>query len=69
MDKKQIQEYLKEFAGYCKNPGSDEVSLLETALFLEDMFGFCLTDDEICKEMIGDHPSIEKIVFEKLALV
>jgi len=69
MDKKQIQEYLREFARYCKHPGSDEASLLETALFLEDVFGFLLTDDEICKETLGDHPAIEKIVFEKLALV
>ena len=69
MDKIQIQGYLKEFSAYCKNPGSDETSLLETALFLEDIFGFLLTDDEICQEMLGDHSSIEKLVFEKLAQV
>jgi hypothetical protein len=69
MDKKQIKEYLSEFARYCKQPGIDEASLLETALFLEGMFGFLLTDDEICKEILGDHPAIEKIVLEKLEVV
>jgi len=69
MDKKQIQGYLKEFAAYCEHPGKDETTLLETALFLEDIFGFLLADDEICREMLGDHPSIEKFVFEKQARV
>ncbi len=72
MNKKQIQECLAEFAGVNRdagqNAGNDEASLLEAALFVEDVFGFTLTDDEICGEKLGNHQAIERFVIEKLGL-
>ena len=69
MNRKQIQEFLAEFAGVNQNAGNDEASLLEAALFVEDVFGFTLTDDEICGEKLGNHQAIERFVIEKLGLV
>jgi len=72
MDKKHIQECIAEFAGVNRNAGqnagNNEASLLEAALFVEDIFGFTLTDDEICEENLGNNQAIERFVIEKLGL-
>ena len=76
MDKKHIQECIAEFAGVNRNAGqnagqnagNNEASILEAALFVEDIFGFTLTDDEICEENLGNHQAIERFVIEKLGL-
>ena len=68
MNKKKVKERLSEFAGTCKNAENDEKALLEAALFVEDVFGIVLSDNEICEKNLGTHHAIEKFVFEKLQL-
>ncbi|MGB2929795.1 MAG: hypothetical protein WBB70_12865 [Desulfobacterales bacterium] len=68
MNKKKVKERLSEFAGICQNAENDEKALLEVALFVEDVFGIVLSDNEICEKNLGTHHAIEKFVFEKLQL-
>jgi hypothetical protein len=68
MNKKKVKECLSEFAGVCQDAENDEKALLEAALFVEDIFGIVLSDNEICEKNLGTHHAIEKFVFEKLRL-
>lgn len=65
MDKKQIKARISEFAGTYQNAGNDEIALLEAALFVEDVFGLVLSDNEICENNLGTHSAIENFVMEK----
>ncbi len=68
MNKKKVKERLSEFAGTYQNAENDEKALLEAALFVEEVFGMVLSDNEICEKNLGTHHAIEKFVFEKLQL-
>jgi hypothetical protein len=68
MNKRQVKERLSEFAGICQHAENDEISLLEAALFVEDVFGMVLSDNEICQKNLGTHNAIEKFIFKKLQL-
>ena len=46
----EIHEIIKEFDRTRTEPKQNETYILEAALFVEDVFGFMLTDDEICPE-------------------
>ena len=67
MDKKQIKARILEFAGKHQKAGNDEIALLEAALFIEDIFGLVLSDDEICAKNLGTRHVIEEFVLEKLS--
>ena len=69
MNIKQVKDRISEFSGCNQNAGNDEAAILEVALFVEDVFGFILSDDEICEENLGTHQATEKFVLEKLKLV
>jgi len=68
MNKKKVKERLSEFAGVCQHAENDEKALLEVALFVEDVFGIVLSDNEICEKNLGTHHAIENFLFEKLQL-
>jgi acyl carrier protein len=68
MNKRQVKERLSEFSGICQHTENDENSLLEVALFVEDVFGIALSDNEICKKNLGTHNAIEKFIVKKLQL-
>ena len=63
-----IAERLGEFSRTYQDAGNDEMALLEVALFVEDVFGIALSDDEICEKNLGTHRATEKFVREKLTL-
>ena len=66
MNALEIKKIIKEFAGIRKDAGKDEAALLEVALFIEEIFGFVLTDEEICEYNLGTHEETEKFVLNKL---
>lgn len=68
MNKKQIKERIAEFTRIHKTVGDDETKLLLVALFVEDVFGIVLSDDDICKENFGTHYAMERFVLDKLHL-
>jgi len=68
MDLREMHERLAEFSGIRQNAGNDEAALLEVALFVEDMLGIVLSDEEICEENFGTHEAIERFVCNKLDL-
>jgi hypothetical protein len=64
----EVKKIIKEFAGIRKNAGKDEAALLEVALFIEEVFGFILKDEEIVEHNLGTHEETEKFVLNKLNL-
>ena len=65
-----ILQCLDEFNEIRQKPGkktgkNETSSILETALFIEDMFGIVLTDDEICEENLRKDNNLEDFVFDK----
>jgi len=68
MTKDEAMKRLEEFRGLRADPSEDEISLLEAALFLEDNFGLCLSDDDISKNHLGNHEAIEKFLLNRLGL-
>lgn len=68
MTKGEAIKRLDEFRALRTEPGQDEKSLLEAALFLEDNFGLRLTDDEISKNYLGSHSAIKKFLFKRLGV-
>ena len=66
MNALEVKRIIKEFAGIRKDAGKDEAMLLEVALFVEEIFGFVLTDEEISEYNLGTHEKTEKFVLKKL---
>lgn len=66
MNAHEVKRIIKEFAGIRKDAGKDEAALLEVALFVEEIFGFVLTDEEISEYNLGTHEKTEKFVLKKL---
>lgn len=65
MKPQDILDRIDEFRNIRTDPGSDEAKLLEAALFVEDVFGLRLTDDEICARNLGTHQSTAQFVLKK----
>lgn len=61
-----IHERLLEYKRLCPEPGKDDLSLLKAVIFIEDVFGLSISDEEITETNFGTHRAIEKFVIEKL---
>jgi acyl carrier protein len=66
MDALEVKRIIKEFAGIRKDAGKEEAALLEVTLFVEEIFGFVLTDEEISERNLGTHEKTEQFVLKKL---
>jgi len=66
MDSEDIRSRIKEYSNIRENAGGDEGALLEVALFVEDVFGIILTDDEICEKNLGTSLATEEFVLKRL---
>jgi len=64
-----IYDRINEFSRIRPGAGSDEAKLLEAALFVEDVFGLRLIDDEICEENLGSHASMAQFIIKKLEAI
>ncbi len=62
----QVDEILREYAGLGREPGADELSLLEAALFLEESFAVRLRDEDITPEAMGTIARMRELVAAKL---
>ena len=68
MKAEDVNARIKEFNNIREDARNDEAALLEVALFIEDVFGIILSDEEICEENLGTHHNLEVFVLEKLKL-
>lgn len=66
MNLQEIKKRIMEFSNIRDEVVNNEPVLLEAALFIEDEFGFVLTDDEICYENLGTYNNLELFVVKKL---
>ncbi|MBN1626489.1 MAG: hypothetical protein JW944_08175 [Deltaproteobacteria bacterium] len=69
MNSKDIIERIEEFRKTRPDAGCDNTRLLEAALFVEDAFGLCLNDDEICEKNLGTHQAMEGFVQNKIKAI
>jgi hypothetical protein len=65
LQSQDILERVNEFRKIRADAGSDDAKLLEVALFVEDVFGLCLSDGEICEKNLGTHQAMEQFVLKK----
>ena len=68
MNTKDVRARIKEFSNIRDHAGKDEAALLEVALFVEDVFGIILSDEEICEDNLGSHQATEKFVLRKISV-
>jgi hypothetical protein len=64
----EIDARIDEYKRLRSEPGLNELTLLETALFIEEVFGVPLSDDEISNATIGTYDSMRHFVNRKLGL-
>jgi acyl carrier protein len=62
----QVDELLREYEALGREPGVDELSLLEAALFLEESFGIRLRDEDMTAEAMGTIARMRELVSAKL---
>jgi hypothetical protein len=62
MNQAEIDARLEEFRRLRPDPGRDELTLLETALFLEETMGILLSDEEIAPGQLGTFEDIRRFV-------
>jgi acyl carrier protein len=68
MNVRELNKLVTEFSRIRRNAKEDEIALLEVALFVEDLFGMVLSDEEICEENLGTHEATENFLLKKLNL-
>ncbi len=66
MNLEDVHSRIKEFRNIRENAENDNAALLEVALFVEDVFGIILSDEDICEENLGTHRDTETFVLKKL---
>jgi len=57
-----VDARLEEYRSIRPDPGRDELTLLETALFVEEALGIRLSDDEIVAGNLGTFEAIRRFV-------
>ena len=68
MDAEEVRKRIAEYAGMRPAPGSDDVAQVEAAMFIENVFGIALTDDDMNETTLGTHDAIEAFVLTKLGV-
>ena len=66
MDTNAREKIISELREMQKNRGCPEIDLLETAMFLEDVFGIRLDESEIDKTVLGHEADIAAFISYKL---
>ena len=66
MEIEEIRRRAVELARSRPDPGGDVGALAEAALFMEEVFGISLSDDDMCEERLGTHRKIERYLLERL---
>jgi acyl carrier protein len=60
-----IDARLEEYRRVRPDPGRDELTLLETALFLEEALGIRISDEEIVHENLGTFEAIKRFTLTR----
>jgi acyl carrier protein len=62
----EVKRRIAEYAGLRPDPGDDSAAQVEAALFVEEVFGLRLTDEDMTDARLGSHAAIEALVLERL---
>jgi acyl carrier protein len=63
-----IRQRVGELSACRADPGDDPVALVEAALFVEEVFGLRLTDDDMTPERLGTMAAITATVIERMGV-
>ncbi|ORC32668.1 hypothetical protein B4O97_16035 [Marispirochaeta aestuarii] len=66
MDTTAVEKIISELREMQKSRGCPEIDLLETAMFLEDVFGIRLDESEIDESVLGPPADLTAFVSYKL---
>lgn len=66
MNTEDVKQRIAELAAIRPDPGDDEVALVEAALFVEEVFGLRLTDEDMTAERLGTRNAMEQLVLQRL---
>jgi len=66
MDKTAIDNIISELRQMQKSRGCPEIDLLETAMFLEDVFGLRFDESEIDESVLGHRADLSAFISCKL---
>ncbi len=66
MDRHTIHQRIQEFGRIRDDAMGDNAALLEVALFIEEVFGITLKDEDICQDNLGTHEATERFILKKL---
>lgn len=61
-----IRSHIAELAQTRPEPGDDTAAQVEAALFLEEVFGITLRDDDMTDEKLGSYQAMERLVLERI---
>jgi hypothetical protein len=67
VDAAEVKKRIAELAGIRPEPADDPVAQVEAALFVEDVFGLRLTDDDMTAAGLGTFEAMERFVIERIA--
>lgn len=62
----EVKKRIAELASLRPAPTADPVAQVEAALFIEDVFGVRLTDDDMTADRLGSFEAMERLVLERL---
>jgi hypothetical protein len=68
MDNEQVCRHLCDFRRLKPVIDDTHESIIEVALFVEDVFNIILTDSEIDVVNLGSHESLKRFILQKLQL-
>jgi len=62
----EVRERVAEYAAARGNAGADPSAQVEAALFVEDVFGLRLGDDDMTEAQLGTTEAMVRLVVERL---
>ncbi len=68
MNAEDVQKRIAELAGMRDDPKDDPIAQVETALFVEEVFGLRLSDDDMTSEKLGTMEAITHTVIDRLGV-
>lgn len=66
MTEQQVRERIAEYAATRGDAGDDPAAQVEAALFVEEVFGLRLDDDDMTTERLGTQGAVLRLVLERL---
>jgi acyl carrier protein len=68
VNRDEVSKRIDEYAETRGERFDDPLDLVEAALFVEDVFGITLTDDDMSPERLGTIARVKQLVLERMEI-